>query len=69
MKNSLLQGFSPKKSKVTNSTVTRKNKRKLSAGKTKKTVVKKPTTVLTNIDDGFGNRLFTTQLILNLKFC
>ena len=58
MKNSLLQGFSPKKSKATNSTVVRKNKRKPSAGKTKKTVVNKPTTVVANIDVGFGNRLF-----------
>ena len=58
MKDSLLQGFSPKKSKATNSTVVRKNKRTPSVGKTKKTVVNKPTTVVANIDVGFGNRLF-----------
>ena len=58
MKNSLLQGFSPKKSKATNSTVVRKNRRTPSVGRTKRTVGNKPTTVLANIDVGFGNRLF-----------
>lgn len=68
MKNSLLQGFSPKKSRIINSNVVRKNKRTSSVGRTKKTVSNKPTTVLANINVEFGNRLFIPSNGCELKW-